>query len=321
VRPDSHFSGGEPTIRRDLVQLVEHVFAANQGDALLFTNGTRWRPGLAQALKAAGLRWVQISLEGPEALNDAVRGVYRDAMATLHHLRALDFRVTVSITLTAQNIAAVPDFVRDLDALGLHFHLREVLALGSGTQLQALTSDQRRKFSEWAVAYAGAATVGVEDPVHCSVDHAFARTQTGCVAGRNHLCIDVDGSVYPCRPLRHRVGHVDDLRAAWQHPDMQRLRQRQLYGRCGRCELRWHCGGCRLHAHARGDLCGEDDRCFADENGLLMPAWQGRALLAAERVGWKLRHCHALSRLAPLAVVAPDAVQSVEGVARRCRGA
>lgn len=287
VVPDIHLSGGEPTVRKDLVELVQYIFADMGGDALLFTNGTRWTPELADAMWAAGLRCVQISLEGPQALTDAVRGdgVYDKAMATLRMLRARDFRVTVSMTLTSHNAEAVRGFVEALDPLQLHFHLREVFALGAGARLQALSRDQRRAFSAWAVAWQGTSTVGVEDPVHCSVSSEFAQSQSGCVAGRNHLCIDVDGTVYPCRPLALGVGHVDDLQAAWRHPDMQRLRHRQLNGQCGRCELRWHCGGCRVHPLQAGDLMGEDTRCFADESGVLMPAWQGAALQQGERLG------------------------------------
>ena len=291
VSPDIHLSGGEPTVRKDIVQLVDRIFDRHDGDALLFTNGTRWTPQLARDLRSTGLHWVQISLEGPEPLTDAVRGkgVYGKAIQTLHLLLDLGFRVTVSITLTRDNVTAIPAFVAELDPLGLHFHLREVFALGNGANLIGLSQSQRRTFYDWAVHYAGESSVGVEDPVHCSVDPKFARTQSGCVAGRNHLCIDVDGSVHPCRPLRHAVGHVRDLDRAWHHPDMVQMRDRQYSGDCGRCTLRWHCGGCRVHARDEGDLFGSDPRCFAKDSDVLLPQWAGKMLLGAERLAKRLR--------------------------------
>jgi sulfatase maturation enzyme AslB (radical SAM superfamily) len=88
------------------------------------------------------------------------------------------------------------------------------------------------------------------------------------------------------------VGHVCDLRAAWDSPAMQRLRERKFGGRCGRCELLSNCGGCRAHALAHGDAFGEDTRCFADELGLVRTPAEVRAVEFAERLGrgvWRAR--------------------------------
>lgn len=299
VVPDMHLSGGEPTLRKDLVEIVRYVFEDKGGDALLFTNGTRWTEPLARALWDAGLRYVQVSLEGPEDLNDAIRGrgVHASAMQTLGMLHGMGFRLTVSVTITAHNFDRLFDFVASLDSLALHFHLREVLPLGAGRSVPSLSPAQRRRLSEWAIGYSGDSTVGLEDPVHCSASQEYARSQRGCVAGRNHLCIDVDGLVYPCRPLRLPVGRVDALRAAWVSPEMRRLRTRELGGRCGRCELRLHCGGCRVHALARdGDAFGEDTRCFAEELGLVRTPAEARAIELAERVGRRVYEARLLVR-------------------------
>ena len=290
VTPDIHLSGGEPTLRRDLVAIVEHVLQTHEGDALLFSNGTRFSRQLARQLWDAGLRFVQISLEGPEPLNDDVRGAgsYAKAMQTLHMLAELGFRLTVSITVTAKNFPSLFDFVAGLDAMQLHFHIREVFAVGGGTDLQVITPAQRRQLAEWAIAWQGASTVGIEDPVHCSVSPVYAHAQAGCVAGRNHFCIDVDGAVYPCRPLGYRVGHVDDLPAMWFGDVMTRLRNRQLDGQCGRCQLRHNCGGCRVHALAAGNLFGEDTRCFANETGQILTPLQSQIFRASQDVGWRI---------------------------------
>ena len=107
-------------------------------------------------------------------------------------------------------------------------------------------------------------------------------------AGRNHFCIDVDGAVFPCRPLGYRVGHVDDLPGMWFGEVMTRLRHRALDGQCGRCQLRHHCGGCRVHALAAGNLFGEDTRCFASESGQLMTPLQGKVFRVTQDIGWRV---------------------------------
>ncbi|WP_306600467.1 radical SAM/SPASM domain-containing protein [Geothrix sp. 21YS21S-2] len=271
--PDIHLSGGEPTLRKDLVEIVEYIIGTKGGDALLFTNGTRMNRALARDLYLVGLRFIQVSLEGPKPHTDGIRGqgVFDTAMATLRMLKGMGFRLTVSTTVTASNYPYLQRFVEELDDLGLHFHLREVFPVGAGSALLQITREQRREFHRWAIAHEGASTVGVEDPVHCSADAGFAKNRAGCVAGRNHFSVDVDGSIYPCRPLAHRVGHVNYLRAAWYSPDMVRIRKRAFGGQCGHCELTQNCGGCRVHALLAGDLFGEDPRCFAAETGMLRP--------------------------------------------------
>jgi len=285
--PDMHLSGGEPTLRKDLLEIVGHIFEEHRGDALLFTNGTRLPRELARDLHSAGLRFVQVSLEGPQPLTDEVRGegVYDAAMETLHMLREEGFRRTVSITITSRNCDSIPAFVQELDDQDLHFHLREVFPLGRGEDLLGLSSEQRRRFFDWAVGWKGTSTVAVEDPVHCSVSPDYARRRRGCVAGRNHFCIDVDGSIQPCRPLGMKVGSVDDLEAAWHSPEMTRLRERRFDGQCGRCEIRMNCGGCRVHPWLEGNPFGEDTRCFAAEHDLIRTPFEVSAVRMAERIG------------------------------------
>lgn len=293
--PDIHLSGGEPTLRKDLVEIVEHVISS-EGDGLLFTNGTCWTEQLAQSLYGAGLRYVQVSLEGPEPLTNEVRGpgVFGQAMQTLGMLGQMGFRCTVSITLTARNFDPLFGFVEQLDAqLGpLHFHLREVFPLGAGSALMGLDAEQRRALYEWAVKWSGNSTVGLEDPAHCSVDRHYAEKRRGCVAGRMHFCVEVDGSVQPCRPLPLVVGTVDDLDAAWSSPVMERIRAREFGGRCGRCEIAHNCGGCRVYPFLDGDVFGEDRRCFAPQQGLVRTPTEAMAIGAARAVGqqmWRAR--------------------------------
>src|SRR5918994_738288 len=68
-----HFSGGEPTARRDLDTLIAH--AATRGlYSNLITSGVLIDRARAQALAAAGLDHVQISVQGYAAAADRVAG-------------------------------------------------------------------------------------------------------------------------------------------------------------------------------------------------------------------------------------------------------
>jgi MoaA/NifB/PqqE/SkfB family radical SAM enzyme len=67
------FSGGEPLMRPDLVELAR--YAVDKGmRAVISTNGTLITPHKAGELKEIGLSYVGVSLDGMEAVNDRFRG-------------------------------------------------------------------------------------------------------------------------------------------------------------------------------------------------------------------------------------------------------
>ena len=68
------FSGGEPLIRKDILDLIRHA-AAHGMRAVVSTNGTLITRSLAERLKEIGLSYVGISLDGLETVHDAFRGI------------------------------------------------------------------------------------------------------------------------------------------------------------------------------------------------------------------------------------------------------
>lgn len=85
-----HFTGGEPSLRPDLEELVAHA-SAHGIRVTLTTNGTRLDRRRARALVEGGLRGANVSLDGPTPdIHDAVRGVegsWSQAVEGLKNLR------------------------------------------------------------------------------------------------------------------------------------------------------------------------------------------------------------------------------------------
>ena len=98
-------SGGEPTLREDLFELVE--YAVKKGiRPVLSTNGTMIDSNLAKRLKDTGFIYVGISLDGIEKTNDHFRGVkgaFEKAMNGFRNCLAVNQRVGLRLTLTKQN--------------------------------------------------------------------------------------------------------------------------------------------------------------------------------------------------------------------------
>jgi MoaA/NifB/PqqE/SkfB family radical SAM enzyme len=112
-RPLLLLSGGEVFVRRDIEAIVRH--AAGQGLKLvLFTNGTyaaRLKRLVADPDVRAGLLCVAVSLDGPQAVHDAIRGpgVFRQAMRTLDVLREAGVKADVNTIVQRGNIHAIEE--------------------------------------------------------------------------------------------------------------------------------------------------------------------------------------------------------------------
>ncbi len=95
------FSGGEPLIRSDILELIRH--AAAQGmRAVLSTNGTLITALLAAELHSIGLSYVGISLDGVGERHDAFRGVagsFSRAMKAIDNCREAGLKVGLRFTI------------------------------------------------------------------------------------------------------------------------------------------------------------------------------------------------------------------------------
>jgi len=84
------FSGGEPLMRDDLVELAK--FAVEQGmRAVISTNGTLITREKAKELKDVGLSYVGISIDGTEEVHDHFRrhkGAFKKAMQGVENCQA-----------------------------------------------------------------------------------------------------------------------------------------------------------------------------------------------------------------------------------------
>src|SRR5689334_18737528 len=99
-------TGGEPMLRRDLVDLCAGARAAGLYSSLI-TAGTLFTRAAAQALKDAGLDHVQISIQSPDPEeNDRIAGnrSFEKKIAAARFAKELDFPLTINCVLHRQNL-------------------------------------------------------------------------------------------------------------------------------------------------------------------------------------------------------------------------
>ncbi len=126
-----NFTGGEPLIRPDAIELM--AFARDEGirHMHLNTNGIRLTPPTMDTVLAAGVRSFNISVDGPNGLvHDRIRGRLGAFETTTTHLRALigrreelGLKVRMNFTVMRDNIDTLPDIARLAQQLQVRLYL------------------------------------------------------------------------------------------------------------------------------------------------------------------------------------------------------
>lgn len=119
-----HLSGGEPTLRSDLEDLIAYICEQNIRPTMT-TNATRIDRLRAKSLKKAGLRKVNISIDSPDAtIHDQIRGrsgAWEKTVAGFQYLRPLlkagAMRINTVITpLNYLSLVDIPALATELGA-------------------------------------------------------------------------------------------------------------------------------------------------------------------------------------------------------------
>jgi radical SAM protein with 4Fe4S-binding SPASM domain len=259
--PQVVFTGGEPTLREDLVELVDHAQSFVTG---LVTNGRKLAE-LASRLKQVSLDYVQVSLESyqPEVHDRmvGVEGAWEET--TLGIRRAVDsgLEVITNTTLTSDNLAIFPDLVKTGPEMGLKMMACNTL-ICSG---RGMCSKQDRGVSMEDLKAALSAALNAAEKAGIRLEwysptcyKQFNPLEYGfgvkaCSAAQYNMTVEPDGSVIPCQSwYKDRLGNIlkDSWKGIWNHPVSKGLREKSyLENReeCEGCEYLASCaGGCPL---------------------------------------------------------------------------
>jgi len=259
--PQIVFTGGEPTLRSDLVELIDYAREFVTG---LVTNG-RKLSSLAADLHRVSLDYVQVSLEShlPEVHDSmvGVKGAWQETRDGIVAALKSDLAVITNTTLTKDNLSLFPDLILAGSELGLKMMAcNTLICSGRGTcsKKDAGVSLEELK-SVLSKALEVARKVGVKlDWYSPTCYKQFNPVEFGfgakaCSAAQYNMTVEPDGSVIPCQSwFKEKVGNIlqDPWPDIWNHPVALGFREKAyLKGRkeCEGCEYLHQCyGGCPL---------------------------------------------------------------------------
>jgi mycofactocin radical SAM maturase len=279
-----NIGGGEPMIRPDFYELVDHATSSGVG-VKFSTNGSRIDASGARRLTAMDYTDIQISIDGADAAtNDAVRGdgSFATAVAAMDNLAEADFgQFKISVVMTRENIGQLDRFEALAARYGAELRLTRLRPAGRGAdswdRLHPLPEQQVALY-HWLL----------ERPNVLTGDSFFHLNALGeenlpglnlCGAGRVVCLIDPIGDVYACPFVLHDeflAGNVRDeggFAAVWSTSELfTSLREPQSAGACASCGQFDACqGGCMAAKFFTGlPLDGPDPECVSGHGELAL---------------------------------------------------
>ena len=227
--PQVTFTGGEPTLRADLVELVD---AAQWFVTRLNTNGRLLTPTLCQKLYDASLDSVQVTLYSHDKdIHNALVGAdgFDDTVAGIRAAVAAGLSVSVNTPLCSLN-TAYDEMLRFVHGLGVRYVTCSGLipsggAVGDESRATALTEQQLTDVLTKAVAVTEELEMELDftSPGWLKEETLRALGLTlvpSCGACLSNMAIAPDGGVIPCQSWlsSQPLGNIlaDDWDKIWQ---------------------------------------------------------------------------------------------------------
>ena len=282
-----HFSGGEPTARRDIVELVAHAAKVGLYTNLITSGVLLDRDNMA-ALAAAGLDHVQLSFQDTDPENaNRIAGLdkaHEKKCAAAKLIREAGLPLTLNAVMHRQNLERLPEMIEFAVTLGA-----QRLEVAHVQYYGWALPNRRALFPtyealERATEIVEAARVRLKGilTIDYVVPDYYARRPKACMGGwaRQFINISPAGHALPCHAAETLPGFdwpsvkTTPLRDVWYKSEaFNRYRGTSWMPEpcrsCERREIDW--GGCRCQAFEfTGDASRTDPACaFAPDRPIL----------------------------------------------------
>lgn len=205
------FTGGEPTVHPDFFDIVEYTRRKGLYVSLA-TNGVYREAGFRDRVVGAGIDWFRVSLDGPEDVNDYIRGKgsFAETIRTIETIsKTTDARLTISTVIGRYNANRFGEFIELISPYRLESI--STLPLRPTGRASKLLVDQMLTRREWnslaKEVFRLKKTFGI--PIKLDYDIAdpnrrvseidrLVETEHSCAAGIEGACISPIGDFYGC---------------------------------------------------------------------------------------------------------------------------
>ncbi|MCW3982408.1 MAG: radical SAM protein [Candidatus Bathyarchaeota archaeon] len=264
------FTGGEPTLRDDLPELLQ--YAQNKGIVTgLITNGRRLKDKEYVAeLERSGLDFAQITLESHKPkVHDAMtsaEGSWKETVAGIKNAVNSQIYVSTNTTLSKHNAGdflTTVDYIKELgvDAFGCN----SLIYSGKAPDVDefALTTDELKALLPQVREKAqllGLKFLWYTPTQYCELDPVqLGLGIKSCTAALINACVGPNGDVYPCQSYFENLGNIltEPWEKIWHNPLAEKLRNREyVEDKCRNCrELQVCGGGCPLELQNKSPGC------------------------------------------------------------------
>lgn len=273
-----HFSGGEPTARKDLETLVARADGAGLYVNLI-TSGVLLTDKKTAALAEAGLAHVQLGFQdseaGPGEWISGYAGGHAKKLEAARMIREAGLALTYNAVVHRHNAVRVPEMIEMAIGLGAHrVEIANVQYYGWGLRNRAALMPTREQLDRMT-AYVEEARERLKGVIVIDyvIPDYYANYPKSCMGGwaRRFLNLTPAGKVLPCHAAESIPGlEFDNVR---DRPLADIWENGQAFGKyratewmpegcrtCDRQEIDW--GGCRCQAMAlTGDAANMDPVC------------------------------------------------------------
>jgi radical SAM protein with 4Fe4S-binding SPASM domain len=263
--PTVSFTGGEPTLRPDLPELIAHAKSRRLRTNLI-TNGLRCGAnGYVEQLAIAGLDSAQVSLEAADAtVHDAVvgrNGAWQRTVKGIRNLKAAGIHVHTNTTINSCNrqyLLGLVDFLAEMEQpyLSMNMVIRTGGAVGQPDIGYSEIGDVVLGLKRRALDH-GMRFVWYSPVPFCLLNPiAHGLGSQSCSAADGLLSIGPDGRILPCSSFEQGVGNLlhEPFAAIWNRRATKYWRRKEfLPPGCRECAFSGICcGACPLYWDEQG---------------------------------------------------------------------
>ena len=265
------FTGGEPTLRDDLPELL--IYGQNKGLVTgLVTNGRSLvEKEYVRVLEESGLDFVQVTLEShkPEVhdLITGIKGSWSETVKGIENLIPTTIYTTTNSTLNKHNVEDFLDTVDFINGLGVAaFGCNSLIYSGKAKDviedfvlpledLKILLPKIQDKATKLGLKF-----LWYTPTQYCKFNPVkLGLGIKSCSAAMINMCVGPNGDMYPCQSYFESLGNIlkNDWESIWNHPLAVRIRNREyVEPKCKECPQLQICGGgCPLELQNKNHIC------------------------------------------------------------------